>query len=65
MPAHTITITATGDKARAILEHIINPALKDCMCSVRWPGYPNTAEITVEVDDADLAFHETLARGEK
>lgn len=62
MPKNQITITATGDKAVVIMEHIVNPALKDCMVSVRWDNYPDKAEITAEFNDDDLAFVEAFSR---
>lgn len=51
----TLTITAQGEHAVEVLEHVINPALKDYGCTVEWPGYPASRQITVHVDGEELA----------
>lgn len=54
MTPRTVTIRVEGARAAAILEHIINPALKDHECRVDWPDQ-NDPEIAVTFDDDDLA----------
>ena len=52
----TLTIRLTSDRpqhAAKILEHIINPALKDFGCTVSWPDMSDP-EIAVTYDAEDL-----------
>lgn len=56
MNRRTLTIRATADRpqhACQIIEHIINPALKDYGCHVDWPDLTEP-EISVTYDTDDL-----------
>ncbi len=47
-----VTITAHGRYADAILEHVINPALKDFECKVFWPDMAeNKIAVTFDHDE--------------
>ena len=50
----TVQVRGGSHESRlAILEHVINPALKDYGVTVEWPDYPATdfATITVGADE--------------
>lgn len=54
----TFTVQVRGgshENRLAILEHVINPALRDYGVTVEWPDYPATdfATITVHADDLE------------
>lgn len=60
MNTRTLTIRLTTDRpqhACRIIEHIINPALRDFGCHVDWPDLedPEIA-VTYDVDDLREAF---------
>lgn len=50
----SFNVTVQGREAVRLLEHLINPALKDYGCVVEWPGYPASHQITVHIDSDDL-----------
>lgn len=60
MTTATITVRAEGKYADKLLEHVINPALKDYSCRVEWPGFPTDPTITVTFDPEELR---ALVRG--
>jgi len=57
MTAHQFTVQVRGgshENRLAILEHVINPALKDYGVTVEWPDYPATDFATITVGDDEL-----------
>lgn len=54
MTTETITVRVEGKYADILLEHVINPALKDYSCRVEWPGFPPDPTITVTFDPEEL-----------
>ena len=55
---HSFTVQVRGgshENRLAILEHVINPALKDYGVTVEWPDYPATDFATITLGDDELS----------